>query len=138
MKRLALCVIAAALGGCATIDRLDGKLCKESADGMVPLKAVHVMNTNWLLLSFIPLASGNPDRPNECSCCWFTNTVTLDNQLRMLAAESKRVGAKRADDLLSYSSKESVFFFLLKREKIHTSAVLVKDAPPAWKEALEK
>ena len=60
----------------------------------------------------------------------FTNTVTLDNQLRMLEAEAKRVGAKRAVDVTSDSSKESVLFFLLKREKLHTSAVLVKDPDP--------
>ena len=126
MKRLAFCVVAAVLGGCATIDRLDGDLCEKTADGQVPLEAVHVMNTNWLLLSFIPLGSGNPDSPNGCSCRLFCDTVTLDNQLRMLEAEASRVGATRADNVISDSGKESVFFFLLKREKLHTSAVLAK------------
>ena len=129
MKRLAFCAAAAILGGCATIDRLDGSMFKKTDDGMVPVEAVHVMNTNWRLLSCIPLGSGNPDNPNRCSCCMFKNTVTLDNQLRMLEAEAKRVGAKRAVDVISDSSKESVLFFLLKREKLHTSAVLVKDPP---------
>ena len=131
MKRLAFCIVAAALGGCATIDRIDGKLCKGTADGMVPVEVVQVMNTNWKLLACIPIGSGNPDEPNLCSCRWFTNTVTLDNQLRMVDAEARRVGAKRAVDVISDSSKESVLFFLLKREKLHTSAVLVKDPVPA-------
>jgi len=130
MKRLAFCVAAAVLGGCATVDRLDSKLCAKTYDGMVPVEVVHVMNTNWRLLACIPLGSGNPDMPNECTCRMFKNTVTLDNQLRMLAAEAKRVGAKRAVDVTSDSSKESVLFFLLKREKLHTSAVLVKDPDP--------
>ena len=134
MKRLALCIVAAALGGCATVDRLDGNLCKKSYDGMVPQEAVQVMNTNWMLLSLIPIASGNPDKPNECSCRWFRNTVTLDNQLRMLDAEARRAGACRADNIMSDSSKERVFFFLLKREKLHTSAVLVKEPDPVQTE----
>ena len=131
MKRLAFCVVAAVLGGCATVDRLDSKLCEKTYDGMVPVEAVQVMNTNWKLLACIPLGSGNPDNPNGCSCRLFCNTVTLDNQLGMLKAEAKRVGAKRAVDVISDSSKESVLFFLLKREKLHTSAVLVKDPAPA-------
>ena len=131
MKRLAFCVVAAVLGGCATVDRLDGKLCEKTYDGMVPVEVVHVMNTNWRLLACIPLGSGNPSMPNKCSCRWFSNTVTLDNQLRMINDEASRVGAKRAVDVISDSSKESVLFFLLKREKLHTSAVLVKDPVPA-------
>jgi len=131
MKRLAFCVVAAALGGCATVDRLDSKLCEKTYDGQVPVEVVHVMNTNWKLLACIPLGSGNPEEPNMCSCRWFTNTVTLDNQLRMLETEKRRIGAKRAVDVISDSSKESVLFFLLKREKLHTSAVLVKDPVPA-------
>ena len=131
MKRLAFCVVAAVLGGCATVDRLDSKLCEKTYDGMEPVEVVHVMNTNWRLLACIPLGSGNPEVPNRCKCCMFTNTVTLDNQLRMIDAEAKRVGAKRAVDVVSDSSKESVLFFLLKREKMHTSAVLVKDPEPA-------
>ena len=130
MKRLAFCVVAAVLGGCATVDRLDGKLCEKTYDGMVPVEVVQVMNTNWRLLACIPLGSGNPEIPNRCKCRMFTNTVTLDNQLRMIEAEAKRVGAKRAVDVTSDSSKESVLFFLLKREKLHTSAVLVKDPDP--------
>ena len=131
MKRLAFCVVAAVLGGCATVDRLDGKLCEKTYDGMVPAEVIHVMNTNWRLLACIPLGSGNPEIPNRCKCRMFTNTVTLDNQLRMIEDEAKRVGAKRAVDVVSDSSKESVLFFLLKREKLHTSAVLVKDPVPA-------
>ena len=130
MKRLAFCAVAAVLGGCATVDRLDGKLCEKTYDGMVPVEVVHVMNTNWRLLSCIPLGSGNPDKPNLCRCRMFTNTVTLDNQLRMIEAEAKRSGAKRAVEVTSDSSKESVLFFLLKRERLHTSAVLVKDPDP--------
>ena len=130
MKRLAFCAAAAILGGCATVDRIDGNLCKKTVDGMVPVEVVQVMNTNWRLLSCIPLGSGNPDMPNECSCRMFHNTVTLQNQLRMIEAEARRVGAKRAVNVTSDRSSESVLFFLLKREKLHTSAVLVKDHGP--------
>ena len=126
MKRAAVCVLCAALlGGCASVTRLDGKPCAP-LDGHEPVEAVQVMNTNWKLLSFIPIASGNPERPNACSCRWFENTVTLQNQMAMLEAEAKRAGATRAFDVVTTSCDERLYFFLLKREKIHTSAVLAK------------
>ena len=130
--RSALFFIAAAvlLGGCTTITRLDGSICAEKDDGAVPVEAVQVMNTNWLLLSFAPIASGDPEHPDTCTYRWFTNTVTLQNQLDMLEAEVRRAGADRATDVETEINSESAFFFLLQREKIHTSAVLVKDAQP--------
>ena len=131
MKMLAFCVAAALVGGCATIDRLDGSMVKNTEDGLVPVEEIHIMNTNWRLLSFIPIASGNPAKPNKCSCCWFSNTVTLDTQVSMLEAEVKRVGAKKAVNVFTDHGRESVFFFLLGRDKLHTSAVLVKDPDPA-------
>ena len=129
MRLAAFCVAASLVCGCATVDRLDGEFCTSTADGGEVVEVVQVMNTNWLLLSFIPLVSGDPRRPNECSCSWFYNSVTLRNQMRMLEAEAKRVGATRAVNVFTDANSESAFFLLLKRAKMHTSAVLVKDPP---------
>lgn len=130
MKMLAFCVAAALVGGCATIDRLDGSMVKNTEDGLVPVEEIHIMNTNWRLLSCIPIASGNPAKPNKCSCLWFSNSVTLDNQIGMLEAEVRRAGAKKAVNVFTDHSSEGVFFFLMTRSKLHTSAVLVKDPDP--------
>ena len=130
MKRLAFGLLCGLLaGGCASITRLDGGPCA-GIDGYTPVETVQIMNTNWLLLSFIPIASGNVDRPDTCDCRWFTDTVTLQNQMNMLGAEAKRVGATRALNVVTSESGERALLFLLKREKIHTSAVLAKEVQP--------
>ena len=47
----------------------------------------------------------------------------------MLEDEAARIGATRAVDVTTLRTDESLFFFLLQREKIHTSAILVRDVP---------
>ena len=127
MKRLsAICLAAALVSGCATVDRLNGTKCATTADGMTAVESVQVMNTNWLLLSFIPLASGDPTQPDTATCRAFRNTVTLQNQLDMLDAEAKRVGATKAVNVETAYTDERVLFFLLLSEKMLTSATLVK------------
>ncbi|MBQ6915002.1 MAG: hypothetical protein IJQ65_04715 [Kiritimatiellae bacterium] len=127
MKRMsAICAAAALLSGCATIDSLDCVRHAPVEGGMTPVENVQVMNTNWKLLSCIPLASGDPAQPNTVACRMFRNTVTLQNQLDMLEAEARRTGAKKAVDVTTEYSNERVLFFLLLREKILTSATLVK------------
>ncbi len=135
MRCLVLSLAAAFVCGCATIKRLDGNRYVPVGEGSTPVSIVHIMNTNWLLLSFIPIVSGNPQRPNEKSLRWFCDTVTLQNQMTMLESEVQRAGASRAENVFTACTSESVFMFLLQREKMHTSAVLVKDVEPAHERA---
>lgn len=127
MRAAAFFLAAALLCGCTTVVRLEGGSCQPPGDGAEPVEAVQVMNTNWRLLSFIPLASGDPENPNRCTCKWFCNTVTLKSQMEMLEAEIRRSGATRAVRVTSDVSRERALFFLFLREKLHTSAVLVRD-----------
>ena len=126
MRCLLLSLALALVCGCATVKRLDGCRCAPVGEGREPVSAVHIMNTNWLLFTFIPLVSGDPQHPNEVSCRWFRDTVTLQNQMSMLESEVQRAGATRAENVFTECTSESVFVFLLQREKMHTSAVLVK------------
>lgn len=96
--------------------------------GETPVEVVDVYNTNWLFLSLacLPVASGDPDNPDGWTTRFFRNTVTLENQLKMLENEVKRVGARKAIDVTTTSTDESLLWILFLREKYHTSAVLVK------------
>lgn len=127
MRIATICMSAVFLAGCATIDRVPGDMCAPDGRDAVPVEAVQVMNTNWMLLSFLPIASGDVRRPNECTCRWFRNTVGLPGQMKMLEDEMRLAGATRAVNVATAYSTERVLFFLLLREKIRTSAVLVKD-----------
>ena len=116
MKRLlALLGLAVALSGCASI-----QVCNRGGKTMVD-----VANTGWYLFNFIPLASGNPEAPNECDCRLFRQTTTLENNTRLLDHAVTAHNAIGVRDVSTFTADECVFIILLKRHIIHTSAELI-------------
>ena len=84
-----------------------------------------VDNSCLLVLNLIPLVSGDPDSPDEC--VGFEDTTTLANNLRMINRELVRHRADAVRELTSFRTEERVFFFLLKRSTLHSSAELVRN-----------
>ena len=121
-----VCVLL--LAGCTTVRYSTTFHDVKVEDGETPLEIVEIENSGWELFKFIPLASGNPEKPNRLSCRWFSNTVTLQNNLNLLEQEMKTRVATRFTNLTSRNSEESFLFILLTRNAYHTSAVLLKDA----------
>ena len=116
MKKVLPLFLAALLaGGCATVRYSDhgGKAM------------VDVANTGWYLFNVIPLASGNPESPNECDCRLFRQTTTLANNARLLDYAATSRNAIGVRDVSTYTSDECVFIILLKRHIIHTSAEMI-------------
>ena len=109
-----LVVACFAVGGCASIHM--------SRVGKV---MIDVENTNWLLFNFIPIASGNPEKPNEMDCLFFCDTVNLENNIELVDYAVQKYGAVGVRDIVSYSTDEYVLFILLKHHAMHTSAELV-------------
>lgn len=131
-RAILLVALLAACAGCSTtVTRLPPPAARARESGVVPIESVEISNANLLLLSFIPIASGDPASPNAGACLWFTDTLSVANQFRMLEAEAARVGATRVVDVATLKTDESLLFFLLQREKMHTSATLVREASPA-------
>ena len=117
MKRVAFILACALLSGCATVT--------VSRDGAT---MVNIENSGWYLLNFIPLASGNPTRPNSCTTRLFSKTVTLENNVKMLDKVIRDEGAVAVRDINSFTIDEHVLLILLKRHAYHTSAqLLMKD-----------
>ena len=114
MKTAALAILCAILSGCATVTI--------SRHGTT---MVNIENTGWYLLNFIPLASGNPAKPNCCSTRLFSKTVTLENNVKMLDKVIADEGAAAVRDLNSFIIDEHVLLILLKRHAYHTSAQLL-------------
>ena len=114
MKRLAAILAVALLGGCATVT--------VSRDGAT---MVNIENSGWYLLNFIPIASGNPARPNSCTTRLFSKTVTLENNVKMLDKVIREEGAAAVRDINSFTIDEHVLLILLKRHAYHTSAQLL-------------
>ena len=128
MKRLIPLVAAAALfaGGCTTVLKSKEFGNVKTDGGCTPVAAVEIENSVWLLLNFIPLASGSPDHPNLNRCKIFRNTVNLPNNMKVLQGEMEREGVSKVTNLTSHYLEESYLFFLLARRACHTSAVLVE------------
>ena len=114
MKRVAIILACALLGGCATVTM--------SRDGAT---MVNIENSGWYLLNFIPIASGNPARPNSCTTRLFSKTVTLENNVKMLDKVIRDEGAVAVRDINSFTIDEHVLLILLKRHSYHTSAQLL-------------
>ena len=114
MKRVAFILACALLSGCATVT--------VSRDGAT---MVNIENSGWYLLNFIPLASGNPTRPNSCTTRLFSKTVTLENNVKMLDKVIREEGAAAVRDINSFTIDEHVLLILLKRHAYHTSAQLL-------------
>lgn len=112
--------------GCASVNVSDRVGNVKVEDGLTPIETVEVSNMSWMFLVGLPIAGGDVDNPNGHTCDWFTRSSTLENQLKMLQAEADRVGARRALNVTTLTTDEDFFLFLFLREKIHTSAVLVK------------
>ena len=116
MKKIFAAALAAALAaGCASIS--------------ISSKGGHTMavveNSGWYLFNAIPIASGDPDNPDCASFSIFGDTVTLENNVKLLERARKEQGAASYKDVVSYTTEESVFLILLKRYYYHTSAELV-------------
>ena len=86
---------------------------------------VSIENSGWYLLNFIPIASGNPARPNSCTTRLFSKTVTLENNVKMLDKVIRDEGAVAVRDINSFTIDEHVLLILLKRHAYHTSAQLL-------------
>lgn len=121
MKRL-FSLLFLALTGCATAKFSDvgGRTIAD------------VTNTGWYLFNIIPLASGDPEHPNAVSCKLFSRTVTLENNLRLLdyamrdyISDPAELARARYGEVISYTTDESVLFFLFKRHACHTSAEII-------------
>ena len=89
-------------------------------------ESIVVENSGCYLFYCIPLFSGDPDYPNQQVCSWFTNTVKLDNNIRLLDEEAKDRGAQGVRNVASHYISEPILFLLLKREALQTSAELVR------------
>ena len=115
---LPLCAASALAfaSGCANIE----VATSGGADSVV------VENSGCYLFYCIPLFTGDPDYPNRQVCSWFTNTVNLATNMRLLGEEAESRGARGVRNVASRYISEPIIFLILKREVLQTSAELVR------------
>lgn len=118
MKRTLLFLVLSAsiLSGCVSI----------TTSTVGEREMIVIENNGWKFLNCMPIASGDPDYPNQEVSIWFRDSVTLNNNMWMLNEEIKKRGARGFKDLCSYKTEEQTFLFLFKRYTLHTSAELTR------------
>ena len=84
-----------------------------------------IENEGWKILCLIPIASGDPVRPNRNSSVWFEDTATLETNVMLLDRVMREEKATAVKDIVSYRSEEIVFPLLFKRYTYHTTAELL-------------
>ena len=114
MKTLAFTLLLA-LVGCASVD--------VTSDG---LDMVVVQNSGAYLFYALPLCSGDPDYPNQEVASWFTDTVSIKTNIRLLDEAAERAGATGYRNLASHLDDETIVPLILKRKIYKTSAELVR------------
>lgn len=88
-----------------------------------------VSTSSWEFLNAIPIVAGNPEKPNAVSTVWFTDTATVDWNMRALDRTMRKYKATGFDSLTSYMTEETIFIILFKRRTCHTSAEFTYSAP---------
>ena len=77
---------------------------------------VTVENDGCFLVYCIPLFSGDPDYPNQQVCNWFSNTVDLETNVRLLDEAARERGAIGYRNVVSHRDDERIIILLLKRK----------------------
>ena len=116
--RLSVLLAALLTGGCCSIHTSD--------QGGRTMCVVE--NYGWRLFDLIPLVAGDPDSLHESGCKVFTDTVTLENNQKLLDRAVKRAGATGVRFQNSYMTDEQTLFTFYRRT-YYTSAELVFDKP---------
>ncbi len=132
MSRLSVLSAALALllaSGCMTVRTTRAYNGIAVEDGRKPVVTVEIENSGWYLFTFIPLASGKVEAPNQADCRWFTNTVTVENNLKVLQEIMLRERVAEVANLTSHRSDEKYLVCLLARRASPTSAVLPQPEP---------
>ena len=118
MKTMTFLILAALLAGCATVRYSD----------VGGRKMVDVENTRWsaylVFFPIFPIASGEPDAPNEEMCRIFQDSMTLENNMKLLDYALEKSGAQGVRNLTTRFS-DTTYCFFLKRYSCQTSAELV-------------
>ena len=118
MSRLSVLSAALALllaSGCMTVRTTRAYNGIAVEDGRKPVVTVEIENSGWYLFTFIPLASGKVEAPNQVGCRWFTNTVMVENNLKVLQEIMLRERVAEVANLTSHRSDEKYLVCLLAR-----------------------
>ena len=117
--------IAAVLCGCATTEVSTVFKDGLNEGGGKPVAVVHAENYGYYLFSVFPLFAGDPDEQNANTMTFFSDTVTLENNRKMIQREAEKLGAKKIGDVRnSIDWTGSFSLWIVWRQVLSSSSLL--------------
>jgi len=101
--------------GCTSV-----QVCSEGKD------MITASNEGLFLFFAIPICSGDPEYPNEQVASWWTNTVKVETNIKLLEEKASECGAHGLKNLVSLHDTTSYLWFILQRKTCRSSAELLK------------
>ena len=127
MKKIAFVLaMCAAFAGCMTSEVSRTPNGVDGDGNETHLLTVDIENVGWYLFNWIPIMCGDPQNVNGVSTVFFSDTLTLQNNLDELMRIAQREGTYKIGSVLSHEETESVWIILLTRHGYHTSATLMR------------
>lgn len=130
MKTFIFCVISFSLfvSGCATVQKSETFPKINELSPIQPVASIVVENYGYYLFGILPLWCGDIEEPNTAGCDWFTDTVTIDNNVKLIKKEADSYGDGVSLGELKTEVKTSGSFsaWILWRKIITTSACVFK------------
>ena len=132
-RPFAVSVLAAAVtlaaAGCANVQTTNRFGAAVGGKGLNPRDSIVVENSGFYLFGVVPLVSGSIVNPGGSTL--FNNTVTLENNLRLLEAEAAKKGPFVLDGISSVEDSSSAWSFGIVSRKTVTTSASVYDAVKA-------
>ena len=119
-----------ACAACATVDVVSADRLHQQTlvNGAQPIAHVRASNWGWYLFKFIPIWTGDLDRPTYPQMCdWFHDNVTVDAVAGKVTETAEKLGGNLTTDLQTTDKSEyhvSTLFFWL--NEIEVSANVSK------------
>lgn len=101
--------------GCTSV-----QVCTEGKD------MITASNEGLFLFYAIPICSGDPEYPNEQVANWFTNTVKVKTNIKLLEEKAAECGAHGMKNLVTFHDSMPIIWLILQRKTCRSSAELLK------------
>lgn len=92
-----VCVIF--LTGCATTEVSTQFNDNITAESNTPVATIFAENYGYYLFGYLPICAGNPNKPNVNTMSLFEDTVTIENNGKMINYEAQKLGATSLADI---------------------------------------
>ena len=112
--------------GCTTVQKSEVFPKINELSPIQPVASVVVENYGYYLFGIWPIWCGDVENPNSASCDWFTDTVTIDNNVKLIQkeADSYGEGASLGELKTEVETSGSFSAWILWRKIITTSACI--------------